>query len=361
MSCYELRTPSRDDSTRAAGCAGYLRSFRFVEFCFRLMTPFVIQHRMRFLHWLLLMVAVTWQCSTAELLGAEYRMTNGDIIRGEAVAFDDDGLVIRRNIGGHTPRINWSRLSQESLIELAKNPQAQHFVEPFIDFPLVTKEREPKKEIILRPVPRVDRVQRPGLAAMFVAPAGIGLFLMMFLANLYAAYEIARFRNRPPALVVGLSAVLPVLGPILFLSLPRATADEELVEHPEFAGAAHGSGKITTGPMARTPMASGLSIAAVEKQTASASQTAQTYKRGEFTFNRRFFESKLPSFFRVVQSEADKDLVLIIKSSGGDYQAKRISRISSTDLHLQLLRGGEVSAAFGDIHEVQVRHKDAKA
>jgi hypothetical protein len=324
------------------------------------MTPFAIQVRMRFLHWLLFVFVALALCS-ARLVGDEYRMTNGNIIRGEPVSMNDDGMVIRRSIGGHTPRINWSRLSQESLMELAKNPQALPFVEPFIDIPLAAREREPKKEIILRPVPRVERIQKPALGAALVTPAGLGMLLVVFLGNLFAAYEIARFRNRPPVMVVGLSAVLPVLGPILFLSLPTAERDEEAVEYPEMAAAAHAAGKITTGPMAKTQMASGLSIAQAEKPGAAAVQSSQNFKRGDFTFNRRFFESKFPGFFRVVPSEADKDMVLIVKSTGGDFQAKRISRISSSDLHLQLLRGGEVSVGFNDIHEVQTRHKDAKS
>jgi hypothetical protein len=322
------------------------------------MAPFDIQNPMRFLVWLLMIFIAAGQCSS-ELLGGEFRMANGDIIRGEPVSLNDDGMVIRRDIGGHTPRIGWNRLSQESLIELAKNPQALPFVEPFIDIPLVPKEKQPKKEIILQPVPRVDRVEKPTLGAALVAPAGIVILLALFLTNLYAAYEIARFRHRPPALVVGLSALLPVLGPMLFLALPTSDRPDEAIEVPELATAGQG-GKITTGPLGKTPMASGLSIAHTEKQ-AGATQAAQTFKRGDFTFNRRFFESKFPGFFRVVPSEADKDLVLVVRSSGGDYHAKRISRISSTDVHLQVLRGGEVSVSFADIHEVQIRHKDAKA
>ncbi len=43
------------------------------------------------------------------------------------------------------------------------------------------------------------------------------------------------------------------------------------------------------------------------------------YQRGQFTFNRRFIETKFPGFFGVVRRDADKDMVLIIKSSRGEY------------------------------------------
>ena len=87
----------------------------------------------------------------------------------------------------------------------------------------------------------------------------------------------------------------------------------------------------------------------------------QVYNRGDHTFNRRFFESKFPGFFRVVAGEAEKDLVLVFKCVKNEYIGKRISRISSNELHLQLLNSTtEVSIAFNDVTTVIVRHKDAK-
>ena len=43
---------------------------------------------------------------------------------------------------------------------------------------------------------------------------------MIYGANIYAGFEIAVFRARPKALVMGVAAVLPIVGPIIFLSLP---------------------------------------------------------------------------------------------------------------------------------------------
>ena len=110
-------------------------------------------------------------------------------------------------------------------------------------------------------------------------------------------------------------------------------------------------------------MSSGLSIAQVEKTAAPSGPAAgpQSYKRGEFTFNRRFIETKFPGFFRVVQSENEKDLVLVVRAAKEEYIAKRITRISSNEMHIQLLRGTEVSVPFAEILEILVRHKDVKA
>jgi hypothetical protein len=316
---------------------------------------------MRALRFFLLGCLSVWQCSTA-LLGGEYRLTNEDVVRGEPVTFDDVGMVVRLDIGGYSQRISWSKLTQDSLKELAKNPQAAKFVEPFIDTPPAAKEKEKKnKDIVLKPVPHVERVEKAGFLGSIFTPIGLGVFLVLFLANLYAAWEIARFRYRPPALVCGVSVLLPVVAPVIFLLMPPAEAAEAEVPgvaEPS-ASAQAAAAKLTTGPLAKVPsMASGLSIAHGEK-AGGAQAGPQIFKRGEFTFNRRFMETKFASFFRVVQSEKE---VLVVRAAKEEYIARRISRISSNEMHLQLLRGGnEVSVPFADITEVQIRPNEVKA
>ena len=86
------------------------------------------------------------------------------------------------------------------------------------------------------------------------------------------------------------------------------------------------------------------------------------FKRGEFSFNRRFFETRFSGFFKVMPSEAEKHLVLVIKCAKGEFIGKRISKISATELSLQLFAAGGASSEepilFNDIFEVQVRQKD---
>src|SRR5439155_11465175 len=68
-----------------------------------------------------------------------------------------------------------------------------------------------------------------GVGAMFASPLSVALFFILYLANIYAGYEVSIFRNQPPGLVCGVAAVAPVIGPIIFLSLPTripATAEE---------------------------------------------------------------------------------------------------------------------------------------
>ena len=270
---------------------------------------------MRLLRLLVLIGFGLWQWSLA-VPGAEYRLNSGDVLRGEAVSFNDDGLVVRLQIGGHSPRISWSKLTQETLLELMKNPEAAKFVEPFIDVPPVPKDKEKKaREITLKPVPRVERVGDTGLFAALATPAGLVIFLVLFAANLYAAYEIARYRYRPPGLVCGLSILFPVIAPAMFLAMPPAQPTDAEAAGMAEAGSAGTAGKVTTGPLAKVPMASGLSIAQAEKAGASAAGAGpQSFKRGEFTFNRRFIETKFAGFFRVVPGEAERDMVLVVRA-----------------------------------------------
>ena len=79
-------------------------------------------------------------------------------------------------------------------------------------------------------------------------------------------------------------------------------------------------------------------------------------------FNRRFFETKLAGFLRMVPSDAEKDMVLLVKSSRGEFVGHRISRLQPSELVLQYHKGNassEITIPYTEINEIQVRHKDA--
>ncbi len=86
------------------------------------------------------------------------------------------------------------------------------------------------------------------------------------------------------------------------------------------------------------------------------------FARGEYSFNRRFFETKFPGFFRAIRAEAEKDLVLLFKTNRGDFVGRRITNITPEDLSLQIFNN-DVTAderiPFIEVMEVQIRHKDA--
>jgi hypothetical protein len=250
----------------------------------------------------------------------------------------------------------------------------QPFVEPFIE---ITQEEKLKKtEVNIKQPPRFPQPPRQSLlGAMFSSGLGLFVALALYAGIVYAGYEVAIFRGQPPLLVCGLSAIpfLGFLAPIAFLSLPtKGQAAEALEQAVPAEQAAATPTAATAGraddedlnPMHATGAEhpAGLKLAHTEPEaTKSALPETITYKRGQFTFNRRFFETKFPGFFGVVRREADKDLVLVIKSARGEYYGERISRIAANDLHLQVHSGHateEVLIPFQEIQEVHLKHKD---
>jgi len=296
----------------------------------------------------------------------EYKLLDGSTIGGEVSDGNDYGVAFRLDIGGFSKRISWSKFTQEALKLLAEDPKLKPMVEPFIELPPAPP--KPKPTIHLREVPHVDRPQgRMSLFSSSTTPLGLAILGVLYLANLLAAYEIAVYRNRPVALACGLSALLPLLGPLIFLvspSLEPAEAPEPALSEEALAGPAVAP---TASPAAATshkvgvpatPAGGGLRVASVEK--AGGKVEAKVYKRGDYTFNRRFVETQFSGFFRVVPTEAEKDMVLVVTTPKEEYVGKRISRISSNDFYLQLLQTGgkEVGISFSEVAQIAVKHKD---
>jgi hypothetical protein len=294
---------------------------------------------------------------------AEFRLANSNTLRGEIASANEEGLVVALQAGGFSRREPWINFSQETLRELSQDAAIRDFVEPFVEpTPEEIAAQRARRQITVRDVPtRLEQPQQTGLLAGFLSPIGIAILAALLGANLYAAYHIAREKQQSVPLVCTVSFLLPVLGPILFLAMPaQEPSDSSGYEVPGELSSAQG--RKTTAVVAEKP-SSGLSLAAAGKAgPAAAAAQPQVYNRGEHTFNRRFFETKFPGFFRVVANEAEKDLVLVMRCVKNEYVGRRITRITSNELHLQPLNSTtDVNIGFGEITSVIVRHKDAKA
>lgn len=318
--------------------------------------PFVMRPRiMRLFRTLgLLVVLATWLASN--VAAAEYKLVTGDVVRGELASATTNGIVVRLAIGGFSDRIDYARLTDETLKDLLADNRAKKFVEPFIAPPAEEKALEEAKQIPVKQPSRLERPQgKPGLVAAFSTPNGLVLLGLLYAANLYAAFHIARFRWRPVALVCGVSAILPILGPIIFLALHKSAASElQTMPAPAAADAAAVAMAPSTGEGNRV---SSLGLAKGDAK-GGADGAAKVFKRGESTFNRRFFETQFPNFFRAVASEAEKDLVIDVSAGKSSCVATRISRISSNEIHFKTTANGETSVDFNQITEVTLRHKD---
>jgi hypothetical protein len=307
-----------------------------------------------------------------------FNLVNGQTITGEVLAGSENDAGLQIKVGeGKYERVPWSNFSQDDLKKFAKNPKMAPLVEGFIE---VSQEEKIKKtEPNIKVPPRLERPAPQSLVgALFSSGLGAFVLLLLYAANIYAAYEISIFRARPTALVCGVSAVLPIAGPIIFLSMPTNVAPVEETWEAAPPQRAEAAATDAVNPMAAegAEHPTGLRLAGsapaeageggAQTATAEAKPTlppTTTYQRGQFTFNRRFIETKFPGFFGVVRRDADKDMLLIIKSTRGEYTGQRISRIAANDLHLQVLRAHaseEVIIPFVEIQQITVKHKDAK-
>jgi hypothetical protein len=311
-----------------------------------------------------------WLVTNLGALTFEY--ADGTKVTGEIVRPDPKFLQIRTEDNKYV-EIEWGKLSQATLGELKELAQQKRDtkllenVEPYIE--ISQEELIKKTEVKIKPVPRLERPAKGSLlGAMFKSSVGIVCLLLLYGANIYAGYEVASVRAYPPAMVCGIAAIAPIIGPVIFLcmptKLPSRPSEEEPLEAAAPAAADHsasyspaaaGQGGEEGGATEAAGHAPGHTAPAALPQT-------QVFKRGQFTFNRRFIETKFSTFFGAVRRGADKDMVLLVKSMRGEYIATRISRIAANDMHLDVHKGGasqEIQIPFVEIQEIQIKHQDA--
>ena len=297
-------------------------------------------------------------------LGAadSWTLLTGESYTGEVVSPDARGGVIRKADGsGVTDRIGWTNFSQESLKTLGNQPKTKRFVESFIEPEIAEPStRAPALDIKVKIPPRPPRPARPAsLTALFSSGLSATILILLYLANLYAGFEAGVFRNYSPLLAAGVAAVLPGLGPLLFLCLPRKLpkAAEEMDETQRAAAEApiaHSSSSGAAQDSTGDPAESG---GAQE----SGRQQKQVFTRGQFTFNRRFVETKFAGFIRAVPADPERHQTLWVKSTRGEYSGNRIVRVTPEEIHLQLSHGGgaqDVAIQFSEITEIQIRPKE---
>ena len=303
------------------------------------------------------------------IAGAEtFELLDGTTVSGEFIPpSNSDGLNLRISPSKYQ-RVAWTNLNQATLKLLAKDPKLAQldpklasFAEAFI---VITEdEKLQKTEVkILQPL-RLDPPAKSSLlGALFGSSVGLLTLLLLYAANIYAGYEIAVVRAYSPVMVCGAAAVAPVVGPIVFLCLPMRVqaAGDQVVTPAPVEAAPEGDAAVAPEPGV-APAPGGLKLAHAETP-APTTPEAVVFKRGQFTFNRRFIETKFAGFFGIVRREAEKDLVMLVKSARGDYVANRITRIAANDMHIEVRKGPatqEVPIAFVEIQEIHLKHKDS--
>ena len=310
--------------------------------------------------WLCLAV-LGWLVSQAHAQTYVQLEFDGQSAEWRLVNFKDGYIEVAPRGGGASKKVPWGHLSQDSLQRLKPLKNFGVFAEKWLD---PDRQAPPAASNQVRvEIKPVDRMERPTQGSLFGTPVTFFFLVMFYLGNIYAGYEIAMFRNRNKYMVAGICAAAPLVGPIVFLALPTHLepveeevnpADEappetvvippspEEIAAQEAAAAAAAAGTVDTGPKLPPTV---------------------VYTRGQTTFNRRFFETKLAGFLKVVPGEAEKDMVLAVTSMRGAYVATRLARISLNDFTLLIFKGNaseEVTIPFSEISELKVRHKDAE-
>jgi hypothetical protein len=302
-----------------------------------------------------------WLCGLFVAVGADtFPLTDGTSVTGDVISYNDNGVVFRLEVDKYSNRVPWTKFSQAALKQLANNPKIRLLAEPFIETAPVV-ERTKKTEVKVHEVSRLELPPKQSLfGALFSSSVGLVVLLLIYAANIFAGYEIAVVRSRPIALVMGVAVVLPILGPIVFLAMPvRVESPKTAAPQPEAAPHTFAV------PSAAQPVAAGIHIVegSWQKESPAAEPGApQIFQRGQFTFNRRFFETKFSGFFAMIRRESEKNLMLTVKTGRALFVVERITRIATNEMHVEVAQGAakqEVTVPFAEIVEVQLKPKAA--
>ncbi len=321
-----------------------------------------------------------WLGLTACVLAAEtLTLTDGTSVTGEIVKSDDSGVMVRTP-GDNYTNLLWAQFSQDALKQLAGIPKYRGFVEPFIE--PSAAERPAKPEIKVNAVSRMVLPEHPSLiGGLFESSLGLFLLLVVYATNLYAAFEIAVVRGKPVPLVMGVAAVLPVAGPIIFLCQREQSdaAEEAAPAEPAASGGAPATAAPAAAPAAgarpqSSPSATGAGAAPAGNVPSSASgdiqvvptwQTEpevkqpepQVFARGKFTLNRRFIETRFAGFIGEPKGEG-KTFSMQIKTAKETIAVESIKQLAALEAILET-PNGQVTVPFSSIQEIKLIPKAA--
>ena len=293
---------------------------------------------------------------------ATFQLAGGQTVAGEPVSPSEDGTILRQDDGSYSDRIPWGKFSPDDLKKMAAaDPKVAAYVEQFIE--PSEEEKKAAEKIALIVKTDFERLDRPAPQALLKSlfSSGVGLFglFLIYAANLYAGYEISIFRARSPSLGCGVAAALPILGPIIFLCLPTQVESKgDIAREPARERESYHVGEALPEGQKANP----IRLRVPEAAQFATLPATQTFASGEFTFTRHFFETRFPGFFTIVRQNAQKDMVLILKSTYGEHIVQRITRVSQDELHLLVQNDHateEVMIPFAEIQEVILKHKDA--
>jgi hypothetical protein len=289
----------------------------------------------------------------ARLLAADnFTLADGSSLSGDIVKFDDHDAMIHTSSDGYT-NIAWPQFSQDSLKQLAGSPKYGAYAAPFIA--PAAPERS-AKEIPVKYEQPVKLPEHPSIfGGMVSSSLGLFILLIVYAANLYAAFEVAVVRGKPIGMVMGVSAVLPIAGPIIFLAQPlKSQSEEEPVGEAAADGSAPGA---PPGPDASPEEIQIVSASWQGGQQEEKKAQPQIFSRGKFTLNKRFIETKFAGFIGEPKGDA-KNFNMEIKTLKETIAVECIKQAGPAEAILET-PNGQLTVPYADIQEVKLIPKPA--
>jgi hypothetical protein len=224
-------------------------------------------------------------------------------------------------------------------------------VEPFIEPD--ASQRPAKPEIQVKEVTRLSKPENPSLiGGLLGSPVGLLILLVLYAANLYAGFEVSVLRARPVWQVIGLAAVLPIIGPVIFLAMPMK------VEAPPEEVAPHAPAGTATAAGQKPPEEIQIGEASWKPQEEKKPEP-QIYSRGKFTFNKRFVETKFAAFVGATPGDLAKRFTMEVKTMKEQFAVERIMQVEANDVIFETVQHGQMTVALADIQEIKLNPRPA--
>lgn len=276
-----------------------------------------------------------------------FSLTDGGSVTGDILKFDDNGLMVRADGDVYT-NIAWARISQTTLKQLVSNPKIRLLVEPFIEPDAALRPAKP--DIQINSVVRMERPANPSIfGGLFTSPLGWFLLLLIYGANLFAAYEIAIVKARAKGQVMGVAAILPVIGPAIFLAMKMNTEPPPEVKVVEAIAA---EVEAAQKPAEQVQIAEASWKQAEEKKI-----EPQIFARGKFTFNKRFLETKFADFTGAASGAQAKAFTMTIRTTKEELIVERVAQIGPTEAIFETVQRGQVTVPLNDLQEIKLTPK----
>ena len=178
-----------------------------------------------------------------------------------------------------------------------------------------------------------------------------GLWLIAFILmslSACAGYEVAVFRNRPTKLVCLLSALCPVIVPVMFLIWPEPVDEIEEMQLTAYSPAPD---------MANIEDATHITEldTRIETEVETATQIHECYRAGETRFSGKFFADYLARFYK---EPPEDGRTLVLTTEKGAYPVHHISDLSPESMSIVYPSQeglAETSIPYRHLQEVRVQ------